>query len=80
MLVLPVYHSIKIGRQPEKFHIEFLITEVNQLLDLSEDGSGKVIWFDIAPGLLYSLTMDNNASEEALLPLAEQIYTPVQGG
>lgn len=32
------------------------------------------------PGLLYSLTMDNNASEEALLSMAKQIYTPVQGG
>ena len=49
-------------------------------LYLSEDGSGKVIWFDIAPGLLYSLTVDRGADEDTLLSIAEQIYTPVQGG
>ena len=42
--------------------------------------SGKVIWFNIAPGLLYSLTMDQSADEEALLRMAGQIYSPVQGG
>lgn len=60
-------------------HITTKIGWCTAELYLSEDGSGKVIWFDIAPGLLYSLTMDRDADEEALLSMAEQIYTPVQG-
>lgn len=43
------------------------------------DGSGKIIWFDIAPGLLYSLTMNQDASAENLLAMAETLYEPTQG-
>jgi hypothetical protein len=39
---------------------------------------GKIVWFDPAPGLLYSLYMQDNASEEALLEMAERVYTPAQ--
>ena len=43
------------------------------------DGSGKILWYDIAPGLIYSLDMDQDASAEALLSMAELLYTPAQG-
>ena len=33
-------------------------------------GQGKVLWFDLVPGILYSLSMDSGASEEALLDMA----------
>jgi len=39
---------------------------------------GKIVWFDIAPGLLYSLSMDNGASEETLINMAEELYNPAQ--
>ena len=42
-------------------------------------GTGKIIWFDIVPGLIYSLDMDQGASTEVLLTMAEQLYTPAQG-
>jgi hypothetical protein len=42
-------------------------------------GEGKIVWFDIVPGLLYSLTMSNGASEKALEEMASQLYTPAQG-
>lgn len=45
----------------------------------NEDGEGKIIWFDIVPGLLYSLHMDQGASREALLDLAGQLFVPAQG-
>lgn len=44
-----------------------------------EGGAGKIVWFDVVPGLLYSLRMDEGASESALLALAEQLFVPAQG-
>lgn len=48
-------------------------------LAYDEGGAGKIIWFDAAPGLLYSLSMDRGASENALLEMAEQLFAPAQG-
>ena len=45
----------------------------------NEGGAGKIIWFDIVPGLLYSLTRENGASEETLLALANELFSPAQG-
>ena len=47
-------------------------------LYFNENSSGKIIWFDIAPGLLYSLSMENCASEEALLSMAHDLFAPAQ--
>ena len=44
----------------------------------TESGAGKIIWFDIAPGLLYSLSMETGASEKALFSLAHELFTPAQ--
>ncbi len=44
----------------------------------TENGYGKIIWFDIVPGLLYSLSMETEASEEALLSLAHELFSPAQ--
>lgn len=48
-------------------------------LSFDEGGAGKVIWFDVAPGLLYSVSMEQGASEEALLAIANQLFEPAQG-
>ncbi|MGN1412613.1 MAG: hypothetical protein ACI4WY_00030 [Anaerovoracaceae bacterium] len=45
----------------------------------TEGGAGKLLWLDLAPGLVYSLTMDTGASEEVLTEMAETLYTPAQG-
>ena len=45
----------------------------------TDGASGKILWLDFAPGLLYSLSMESGASEEALLGMAETLFTPVQG-
>ncbi len=47
-------------------------------LSYTENGSGKIIWFDVVPGLLYSLTMESGASEEALLNAALEVFNPAQ--
>lgn len=48
-------------------------------LHFHEGGAGKIIWFDVVPGILYSLTMDSGASEEVLLDMATRFFEPAQG-
>lgn len=47
-------------------------------LDWSEGGAGKIVWFDVVPGQLYSLSVDAGASQESLLDLANQLFIPAQ--
>ena len=48
-------------------------------LFFTSDGSGKVIWFDVVPGLAYSLTVDSGAEQQLLMDMANSIFTPTQG-
>lgn len=48
-------------------------------LSYSPGGQGRIVWFDVVPGLLYSLSMDTAADEAALLQMAETVFTPAQG-
>lgn len=41
--------------------------------------NGKIVWFDVVPGLLYSITMEDKAAEASLLSMAEMIFVPAQG-
>lgn len=49
-------------------------------LDFTEGNAGKIIWFDVVPGLLYSLTTDDRATESTLLSMAEMLFRPAQEG
>lgn len=40
---------------------------------------GIIQWYDAAPGLMYSLSVDSGADAKALTEMAGSIYTPVQG-
>lgn len=44
----------------------------------TEGGAGKILWYDIVPGLMYSLSIDGGASEELLLQMADELYEPTQ--
>ena len=48
------------------------------LLRWDEGGAGCIIWRDIAPGLVYSLTTDSGASEDALSDMAALVFQPAQ--
>ena len=48
-------------------------------LSYEDGGSGKIVWFDPVPGLLYSLSMDSGASADVLTLVAEQLFAPAQG-
>jgi len=45
----------------------------------NEGGAGKVVWFDVVPGQLFSLTVDSGATQEGLLELANALFAPAQG-
>ena len=44
----------------------------------NDGGTGKVVWFDVVTGQLYSLSVDAGASRESLLDLAGQLFLPAQ--
>lgn len=44
----------------------------------NEAGLGKILWFDIAPGVAYSLTMSGDADEKTLIDMASLLYEPLQ--
>lgn len=50
----------------------------NAKISVSIDGRGKILWFDLVPGILYSLTMDSGANEETLLDMANSLFEPAQ--
>lgn len=76
--------SVRMADLSQK-EIEGAVTETAKLgwcnaeLIYVEGGQGKILWYDIAPGLLYSLYMESGASYEALLTMADELYTPAQG-
>ena len=41
-------------------------------------GEGKLLWYDVVPGLLYSLYMEDGASAENLMAMANEIFKPAQ--
>lgn len=47
-------------------------------VSFNEGGEGKIIWFDLVPGILYSLSMDSGASKETLLDMANGLFVPAQ--
>ena len=48
-------------------------------LSYDEGGAGKIIWFDIVPGVEYSLSVDSGADERSLLEMANALFVPMQG-
>lgn len=41
--------------------------------------SGFVAWLDVAPGVIYSLSMTENSSQDLLMKMAEKCFKPMQG-
>lgn len=57
---------------------ETQIQHCDAYLSYEEGGAGKIIWFDAVLGQLHSLYMDDDASEEALLQMAQVLFTGAQ--
>ena len=47
-------------------------------INYTPGGQGRIIWFDVVPGILYSMSMDRDASDEILLELANELFEPAQ--
>ncbi len=48
-------------------------------LSLTEGAAGKLLWLDIVPGLVYSLSTEGGASAGTMTALADQLFISVQG-
>ncbi len=48
-------------------------------LNLNGNGQGAILWYDVVPGILYSLSMSENANAEKLTAMANTLYIPTQG-
>ena len=49
------------------------------LVSVNDDGVGKIVWYDAAPGVAYSLSMASNANGDTMQSIANFMYTPLQG-
>ena len=49
-------------------------------ISYTPEAQGEIIWFDLVPGILYSLSMDSGASEAALQDMANALFVPAQEG
>lgn len=47
-------------------------------ITFDEGGQGRIVWFDVVPGILYSLSMESGASAEALQDMANLLFEPAQ--
>jgi hypothetical protein len=45
----------------------------------SDSGKGVCLWYDAAPGLMYSVYMSANADIDTLAALAGELFVPMQG-
>ena len=54
------------------------VTWCRAKINYTPGGQGRIIWFDLVPGILYSLSMDSSASDEVLLGLANELFVPAQ--
>lgn len=41
--------------------------------------AGVILWYDIVPGIMYSLSQDSNATFDTLTIMANSLYEPLQG-
>ncbi|GEM_PF-1521932 len=48
-------------------------------LSLSDEGAGVISWYDVVPGLSYSLSVSENADADELTALANTLFVPAQG-
>lgn len=45
----------------------------------NEDDEGFICWLDVVPGVLYTLSVEDDASIAALLDFSETLFVPMQG-
>ena len=51
----------------------------NGVCAFNEGDAGFIAWLDVAPGILYSLGMNDGCTQDLLMDTADAIFVPVQG-
>lgn len=59
--------------------LETQVQHCPAIVYVSEDGVGKIVWYDVVPGVAYSLSMAENADGDTLQSIANLMFTPLQG-
>ncbi len=48
-------------------------------VNLTAEGQGVISWFDVVPGMMYTVSMSKNATADKLIAMANRVFVPVQG-
>jgi len=59
--------------------LETQVQHCPAVVSVSDDGVGKILWYDPVPGVAYSLSMASDADGDTLQSIANYMYTPLQG-
>ena len=55
------------------------IAHCDGIAAFNDGKAGFVAWLDVAPGILYSLGVNDNCSQDELMKMAEAVFVPMQG-
>ncbi len=84
-LLAQMSHCINVGAALAGMHYDWQsggtydIADRNAVFAFNEGEAGFVAWLDVAPGVLYSLSIDDNADQMKLVDTAELVFVPMQG-
>lgn len=60
-------------------NVSYNVAQVKWTSTADGETPGICIWWDAVPGLMYSVSMKNNADEQSLCELANAVYIQMQG-
>lgn len=78
-------NSVAIGTELSGMYYEWeclsntIFEERDSVTAFNEGDEGFICWLDVVPGILYSLSTDDNASQQLLEETAAKCFVPVQG-
>lgn len=49
------------------------------VIAFNEGKEGMIAWLDVVPGIMYSLTTEEDANQQDLMAMAEMLFVPMQG-
>lgn len=59
--------------------LETQVQQCSAVVSVSDEGVGKIVWYDAALGVAYSLSMAESANGDTLQSIANLMYTSMQG-
>lgn len=59
--------------------VGYMVSDRDAIIALNEGKSGYIAWLDVVPGVMYSLSVNNGATQDLLANTAEAIFVPLQG-